>query len=186
MTATAIVNIQEVFDIAEGCSFESVGAVDADKLEINPEVRNMCAAGRCQAYGKNWMCPPHCGTLDEFATRIASFNRCVVVQTVGDLEDEFDFETMIETEKTHKTRFLHLADELRTRYGDNDSYYLLAAGTCTLCPACSCPDEPCRNPQRALVSMEAAGLLVSDVCVKADIPYNHGKNTIAYTSCVLV
>ncbi len=185
MTATAKLDTQEVVNLAETCSFESVGTVDVDDLEVNPAVRDMCAAGRCKAYGKNWMCPPHCGTLDEFASRIAAFKRCVVLQTVMDLEDEFDFETMIEAEKTHKARFLNLADELRTRY-DNNSYYLLAAGTCTLCPTCSCPEEPCRNPQRALVSMEAAGLLVSDVCVKADIPYNHGKNTIAYTSCVLV
>ncbi len=62
----------------------------------------------------------------------------------------------------------------------------LSVGTCTLCPSCSCPDAPCRYPERAFNSMEAAGLLVSDVCSAARIPYYHGKGTIAYVSCVLV
>ena len=62
---------------------------------------------------------------------------------------------------------------------------VLSAGTCTLCKPCAYPNEPYRFPDRAMVSMEAAGLVVSDVCTQAGIPYNHGKQTIAYSSCVL-
>jgi hypothetical protein len=34
--------------------------------------------------------------------------------------------------------------------------------------------------------MEAYGLLVSDVCQKAGLPYYYGKQTITYTSCILL
>jgi hypothetical protein len=34
--------------------------------------------------------------------------------------------------------------------------------------------------------MESAGLMVNDVCMSAGIPYNHGKNRIAYTGCVVL
>ena len=34
--------------------------------------------------------------------------------------------------------------------------------------------------------MEAAGLMVYQVCEVADVPYNHGPLTIAYTSAVLL
>jgi len=41
-------------------------------------------------------------------------------------------------------------------------------------------------PEWRLVSMESAGLMVNDVCMSAGIPYNHGKNRIAYTGCVVL
>ena len=34
--------------------------------------------------------------------------------------------------------------------------------------------------------MEAAGLLVTDACNAAGVPYNHGKLTMAYTGCALL
>ena len=61
----------------------------------------------------------------------------------------------------------------------------LSAGTCTLCKECTYPDAPCRFPDKRLVSMEAAGLVVSEVCTQAGIDYNHGPQTIAYSGCVL-
>ena len=45
---------------------------------------------------------------------------------------------------------------------------------------------PCRHPDRALVSMEAAGLMVSEACETAGLPYYHGPGTISYTSCILL
>ena len=55
----------------------------------------------------------------------------------------------------------------------------------TRCKPCAYP-EPCRFPGRRLVSMEAAGLLVTDACNAAGVPYNHGRLTIAYTGCALL
>ncbi len=173
-----------LYEIAEREEFECTGVVPAAKLTVNPEVRGMCGVDRCKSFGKNWMCPPHCGDLDHFQSLIDERKTCFVVQTVKELEDEFDFEGMIDAEHAHKLRFRSFAREVKSTPG-LESALLLAAGTCTLCPRCGCPDEPCRHPEQALVSMEAAGLLVSEVCISAQIPYNHGKGTIAYTSCVV-
>ena len=35
-------------------------------------------------------------------------------------------------------------------------------------------------------SMEAYGLLVSDACTSAGLEYYYGKNTMTYTSCILL
>lgn len=177
--------LERVAELAAAQEFESCGSVGADKLVVNPEVRIMCASDRCNAYGHNWMCPPHCGELDEFQHLIESKNSCYIVQTVAELEDEFDFEGMVDAERLHKKRFNALARAIKADVELKDAL-LLAAGTCTLCPKCNCPDEPCRNPDHAMVSMEAAGLLVSEVCTSAQVPYNHGKGTIAYTSCIVI
>lgn len=165
--------------------FDCIGVTDASQLVVREEVRDMCAADRCHQYGRNWACPPVCGDLTSFTQAIDGFARCLAFQTVAQLEDEFDAETMMEAESTHKERTDALLRELAGMgFAPGDDYLLLSAGTCTRCRPCAYP-EPCRFPDRRLISMEAAGLVVTDVCKAAGIPYNHGLQTIAYTSGIL-
>lgn len=165
--------------------FDAAGRVSAAALQVRDEVRGMCAAGRCHRYGSNWACPPACGELDEFRALLASCSSGLVFQTVGKLEDEFDGEAMMEAEALHKQRIESLVDALDAKGMFPERCVVLAAGTCTRCKPCAYP-QPCRFPERRLVSMEAAGLLVTDACMAAGVPYNHGPLTIAYTSCVLL
>ena len=61
----------------------------------------------------------------------------------------------------------------------------LSSGACSLCRKCTYPDRPCRFPGKRLSSMEAYGLLVSDVCQKSGLPYYYGPKTITFTACIL-
>lgn len=171
--------------VIDGIGFDCVGAVRAADLQVRDEVRDMCASGKCHMHGRNWCCPPACGDLDEWREALDACEEGFVFQTVRELEDEFDGETMMEAEAEHKRRVEALADELASMGVYPDGCLLLAAGTCARCRPCAYPD-PCRFPDRRLVSMEAAGLLVTDACNAAGIPYNHGELTMAYTSCVLL
>ncbi len=168
--------------LADECGFSHKGPLTTDTLILHEEVREMCASGKCLMYGKNWRCPPHCGTLPELEEKMRQYKNGIIVQSTGELEDDFDAEVMIETEQIHKKRFNELAKKL---HEIEPKIMPLSAGTCTLCPTCTCPDEPCRQPGRAFSSMEACGLNVSEVCTKNDIPYYYGKLTITYTSCIL-
>lgn len=179
------------FDVAalrqtlEEAGFDCIGAVRAADLEVREEVRAMCASGRCHMHGRNWGCPPACGDLDFYRAEIAGCTEGFVFQTVMELEDEFDGETMMEAEAVQKRRTEVLVDALIEAGAYPQGCLVLAAGACSRCRPCAYP-EPCRFPDRRSVSMEAAGLLVADACTAAGIPYNHGKLTIAYTGCVLM
>lgn len=170
--------------IASDQSFDCMGTCSAKELVARPEVRSMCSAGKCRVYGRSWACPPACGELEDFQEQMNSYAHCLVVQTVAEMEDDFDFETMDEAGSLHKQRVLDLVEALDAA-GLSAETMTLSAGTCTLCQECTYPDAPCRFPEKRLVSMEAAGLVVSEVCELADIPYNHGPQTIAYSGCVL-
>jgi uncharacterized 2Fe-2S/4Fe-4S cluster protein (DUF4445 family)/predicted metal-binding protein len=170
--------------LACGLGFERVAPLDPSKLAPKAEVREMCAAaGACQAYGKNWMCPPACPDTAALAARAATYREGILVQTVRRLADRFDWDGMMEAQRAHKRRFRRLVGSLQAAY---PRQMPLGAGTCDLCPECTYPDAPCRLPGLAHPSMEAAGLLVAEVCQAAGIPYHHGAETIAYTSCVLL
>lgn len=167
---------------AQVSGFDHAGMLTPDTLSFLPEVREMCASGRCGKYGKCWTCPPGCGTLETLRERAATYPRGILLQSTGILEDDFDVETMLETERVHKERFQHFVSWLRA---NTIRSMPMSAGACTICETCTYPDAPCRFPERAIPSMESCGLLVSDVCTRAGLPYYYGPQTITYSSCAL-
>ena len=174
--------MQRVLELARELGFTTAAPLNMAALTIRSEVRDMCAWDRCRSYGKNWSCPPACGTLEVCAQRISAYSRGILVQTTGEMEDDFDAQSIGDTYLRHKTAFEALARQTRALY---PGCLPLTAGACMLCRKCTYPDRPCRFPGKRLSSMEAFGLLVSDVCVQSGVKYNHGPKTITYTSCVL-
>ena len=168
----------EMEKLAREAGFDHVAPLNPDTIELKEEVRQMCAA--CGRYGKCWSCPPGCGTLEACTARVREHQKGILVQTVGQLEDEFDGEAMMETQQLHKEQFRALCRQLQNRY-----VLKLGAGCCDICKECTYPAEACRFPEKMVSSMESYGMVVSEVCKANDMPYYHGKNTIAYTSCVL-
>ena len=175
--------IEKLCALAQEIGFEHAGKLDPATIELKEEVREMCASGKCAVYGKRWSCPPGCGTLDECRELLKGYTHGVLVQSAGELEDNFDIETMMETEATHKERFYAMRKALNELGVEALG---AGAGCCTVCKECTYPDSPCRFPEQKMSSMEALGMLVLEVCKANDMPYFYGENTIAYTSCFLL
>jgi predicted metal-binding protein len=176
-------NTQELIQEALDTGFSQAGELNVSALVFMPEVREMCRADRCRQYGKNWCCPPGCGSIEQAAERASKYSYGIIVQTIGKMEDDFDYETIQAASEKHKRSFAALVERLRAQYGD---ILPMGAGTCALCETCTYPDAPCRFPDQSISSMEAYGLWVSKVCELSGVPYNNGKQTITYTSCYLL
>lgn len=157
--------------------------VDAHSSLVHPmqAVRDMCAADKCRAYGKNWTCPPACGTLEQCAARMASYERGILLQTVGHLQKSIDTRGYAQTEQRHLHNFQVFCDRLRREY---PNALCLGAGGCRVCKQCAYP-EPCRFPDKACSSMEGYGLFVTQVCRDNGLKYYYGSGTICYSACVL-
>lgn len=162
--------------------FSHAKALNPATLHVYTEVRDMCAADRCGIYDHCWTCPPACGSLDEHRERLERYHSGIIVQTTGTLEDQFDFEGMQDAGTRHQELFRSFAAELRPRFTD---LLALGSGGCNLCESCTWPTQPCRHPEKAISSMEAYGLFVSEVCRDNDIPYTYGSGTITYIGCYL-
>lgn len=89
---------------------------------------------------------------------------------------------MMEAERIQIERMLALAAASREASSD---VLLLTSGACTLCEICARLDVPCRFSARRYSSMEAFGLMVSEACAQAGVPYTHDAGTIAYTGALL-
>ena len=178
-----MVDMKKIEAMAEECGFTAWGELDVSTLEFKQEVRDMCQANLCGMWEKSWSCPPACGSLEEMREKVVGYSKGVLVQTVGQMEDSFDFEVMMETAENHQEYYEKMWGLLEQDYPN-----LLAMGTggCKKCAKCTYPDAPCRFPDRLSPSMEGCGLVVNDVCTKNGLKYNNGKNTICYTACFLL
>lgn len=175
--------MQKWADAAVAFGFSHAAPLRTDTLVLRSEVRDMCSADKCRKYGQSWMCPPACNSLEENYARIKPFSEGLLVQTTATLDDDFDYETMEAAGATQKALFLRFRQELSKAY---PGLLALTSGGCELCDACTYPGAPCRHPGLAMPSMEAFGLVVSDVCSGNGLPYYYGPGTITYTGCYLL
>jgi predicted metal-binding protein len=174
-------DLQHWIDTACDLGFTHAAALDAAALVPRADVRAMCAGDKCGAYGKNWTCPPHCGSLEACTQVLSRYGKGILVQTVGTLAKTIDTRGMRRAEEAHLARFYALVKAVKASVPDA---LCLGSGGCRLCPSCAYP-EPCRFPELACPSMEGYGLFVTQVCRDSGLAYHHGEKTVTFTACVL-
>lgn len=167
----------------------TLGASNADivpvaQVSFEPEFRKLCEQNVCGSYGRNWMCPPHVGAIDELIARARSYETILVYQLISELEDSYDFEGMMEA----NARMHALSEQVRLLVQPQyPNALLLGAGGCTHCARCAkLDDQPCRFPEKAMPSMEAFGINVSTLAPLAGMKYINGANTVTYFGAVLI
>lgn len=178
-----MMDFEKLRAMADKAGFSHVSPMDVTIVDLKQQVRDMCATNSCGRYGHNWACPPACGELDALRTEVGRYRKGILVQTVGEVEDSFDFEGMMEAEAAHREHFMAMHDLLM---GEYPNMLALNAGTCSRCQQCTYPDAPCRFPDKRFSSMEAYGMLVMEVCKQNGMEYYYGPNAIAYTGCFLL
>jgi len=180
--ATMIDGLADAARAAVESGFSAAAPVDPAALQVRDEVRAMCAADRCQAYGRSWSCPPAVGSLDESRATLARFAAGLIVQTTGVLDDPFDYDAMIAMEHRHNRAMRDFWPRLSARFAE---VLPLGAGACDWCARCPYPG-PCTHEARRIQSMESFGLIVSDAARAAGLGYYMGPGTLTYTGCYLL
>lgn len=166
---------------AKEIGFDIAVTMDPQTLTAREDVRAMCAEDKCGAYNKNWTCPPVIGSVEECQQEMRQYKRGILLQTIGYMNKAVDSKCYRETERRHMQNFHAFAEEIRKQ---SPNALCLGAGGCQVCKQCSYP-EPCCFPDKAVSSMEAYGLYVTQVCRDAGVPYHYGEKTIAYMALVL-
>ena len=172
-----------ILGLAEEAGFTYAAPLAMDALISREEVRAMCSSDRCRNYGRSWSCPPATGSTERTQKLVSAYRRGIIVQTCGATAGSFDMAETARIMQRHRKSFDSLVRQLRVFFPD---CLPMGAGACRACRRCTCPDRPCRHPDRMYPSMEAYGLLVSDVAVRSGLGYNYGENTMSFTSCILV
>ena len=157
--------------------------IGASAVETDASFRTLCESNACGLYGKCWTCPPDIGQIDVLMAQLRAYSHVLVYQTVGQLEDSYDFEGMMDAGKNHN-RIAQSLCSVVAEGGITDPLHL-GAGGCRVCPVCAKrTGEACRHPELRMSSLEAYGINVSRLAVKADMKYINGSNTVTYFGAV--
>jgi len=156
--------------------------IPVEKLVFQPELRDYCVQNACGRYEKNYTCPPFIGEPEALIAKIKGFSNAVIFQNIYQLEDSFDFEGMMDGQRTHNEMTRAIAHRVYAERGRGNAL-VLAAGGCTLCERCGALDgTPCSNEEEALASLEAYCINVSKIEQVSGMKYINGKDTVTYFS----
>ena len=156
--------------------------ISPELIPFSTDVVEMCKANRCGKYATCWTCPPGVGELNELEKRIKAYNNALVFTCRYFLEDSFDFEGMINGQKSTRRVLQGITERL---YNDGISFMALGCEGCDLCEKCTYPTEPCRFPKKAVPSVEACGINVVELSHSIGINYNNGADTVTYFCIIL-
>jgi len=158
------------------------GVVKVAEMPFDAALRAACEVNACGKYGMNYTCPPHVGAIDDLIAKAQGYADLVLFQTIGQLEDSYDFEGMMDASAVHKAITQTVADKLPV-----PGCLVLGAGGCNLCETCGImTGTPCCEPERALASLESYGINVSQTAALAGMKYVNGVNTVTYFSGIFV
>lgn len=162
---------------------DKAAIIEVSDIIFRPEFREACIRNSCGKYGKCWMCPPDVGDIYDLIEEAKTYRYALVYQSIGQLEDSFDIEGMQEAAKAHKDLTLRLATQLESIL---DSPLKMGAGGCHICERCARLDDiPCLYPSKAIISMEAYGIAVSELAPLCGMKYINGANTVTYFGAFL-
>ena len=74
--------------------------IDPKDLEFNDRIRWICEH-ECPMYGKTWACPPGVGTVGQCRGRCMSYQNCLMIATVTEVEDISDIDETLATRPDH-------------------------------------------------------------------------------------
>ena len=175
--------VQTLVQIALDCGARGAQYLPGSAVVTDPVFRKICEGNACGKFGRCYMCPPDIGPVEDLMALIRQYPHAVLYQSIGTIEDSFDFEGMMEVGHAH----CMLSQRIRERLEAILPEHLhLTGGGCHLCERCAKLDaEPCRYPNEALSSLEGYGIDVYRTSQATDLKYINGENTVTYFGIIL-
>lgn len=169
--------------LAERDFSEIVEIEDVNTIHITQEVRDRCADNYCGFYGKNHMCPPAVGDLSQYRQLIQGYAKALVFSKAYPVKNRYDYKSMVAAGLAFRETIQEINKQAKA---DQCDCTFFSAGTCGICESCSIQiDEPCRFPEDAIPSLEAAGIDVVSLSRSLGMIYNNGTDKVTYFGLVL-
>ena len=175
--------IDTIVQIALDCGAKGARYLPVSAVVTDPVFRRICEGNACGKFGRCYMCPPDIGPVETLMEKIRQYPHAVLYQSIGTIEDSFDFEGMMEVGHAHCMLSQRIREKLEAVL---PGHLHLTGGGCHLCERCAkLDDQPCRYPEKALSSLEGYGIDVYRTSQATDLKYINGENTVTYFGIIL-
>jgi len=156
--------------------------IDPKELEFNDRIRWICEH-ECPMYGKTWACPPGVGSVECCKAKCLSYENCLMISTIVEVEDISNIEETLATRPQHEAITDQVGDLLRQQGVEP---YILSTEACAICDRCAILDgQPCRHPDRMHPCVESQGINVVPVMESCGMEFQFGCNVVTWISLLL-
>ena len=153
--------------------------IDPKSLEFSDRIRWICE-NECPMYGKTWACPPGVGAVAECKCKCRSFDNCLMIATVTEVNDITDIDETLATRPEHEA-VTNQVGALMEKLGTKP--YILSTEACAVCERCAYLDGlPCRYPERMHPCVESHGINLIPMLEENGIEFQFGGNVVTWVS----
>lgn len=153
--------------------------IDPKKLEFSDRIRWICEH-ECPMYGKTWACPPGVGRVSECKCRCDSYEHCLMISTITEVEDISDIDETLATRTEHEAITNQVRNVMRELGAEP---YVLSTEACTHCSRCAYLDgEPCRFPDKMHPCVESHGINIIPTLEEYGLEFQYGQNVVTWIS----
>ncbi len=153
--------------------------IDPKSLEFSDRIRHICRA-ECPMYGKTWACPPGVGAVANCKEKCLSFENCLLIGSVAEVEDISNIDETLATRPEHEVLTNQVRDFFRKQ---GIEPYVLSTEACTLCDHCAYLEgKPCRFPEQMHPCVESHGINIIPTLEQNGLEFQYGSNVITWFS----
>ena len=156
--------------------------VDLKDLEFSDRIRWICE-NECPMYGKTWACPPGVGSVGECQKKCLSYENCLLISTIVEVNDITNIEETLATRGDHEAVTNEVGELLRQQ---GVKPYILSTEACEICESCAIAEgKPCRFPEKMHPCVESHGINVVPMLEKLGLEFQFGANVVTWISLLL-
>ena len=148
-------------------------------LEFSERIRHICKS-ECPMYDKTWACPPAVGEVAQCQEKCLSYQNCLVIGTIVEVEDATDIEKTLLTRSDHEKLTNQVRDLMREQ---GVQPYILSTEACAICERCAWLDGlPCRMPGKMHPCVESHGINLIPTLEENGLDFIYGTNIVTWYS----
>ena len=153
--------------------------IDPKELDFSERIRYICK-NECPMYGKSWACPPGVGEVGECEQKCKSYENCLLIGTITEVDDVADINACLETRGPHEAVTNQVRNLMRELGVEP---YVLSSEACAACDRCAILDgEPCRFPERMHPCVESHGIVLTTTLDALGLEFQYGGNIVTWYS----
>lgn len=160
--------------------FDYAAVMETKDMVFDSSLRRYCEENLCGNYGKNYGCPPDCGTPGQMKKKVGVYRYALVLQSMYTVTDYHDHEQIKRTKHIHNQmskNFIKTLEDSGTRG------LTMLAGPCSGCADClKISGLPCSRPEARTSCLSAYCVNVSAMAEHCHIPYWCEDGKVAYFS----
>ena len=153
--------------------------IDPKELDFSERIRYICQY-ECPMYGRSWACPPGVGEVASCEQKCKSYENCLLIGTITEVEDVADINACLETRGPHEAVTNQVRNLMRELGVEP---YVLSSEACAACDRCAILDgEPCRFPERMHPCVESHGIVLTTMLDALGLEFQYGGNIVTWYS----